>query len=80
MTLQPRVVEELARHGLVTSPGDTPESLRERLNQRYLADVRALKKRQVQGEIPLRDYARHVEALKQSYPLLGLPLQLWGEP
>jgi hypothetical protein len=76
--LLPRVLEELARHGLMPGPDDTPESLRERLNELYLADVRRLKERQVSGEIPLPEYARHVETLKAGYPLLGLPLILWA--
>lgn len=77
--LRPQVLEELARHGLTISPDDTPESLRERLNELYVADVRRLKARQVAGEIRLRDYARHAEALREGYPLLGLPLSLWTE-
>jgi len=73
----PRVLEELARHGLAPGPDDTPELLRERLNELYLADVRRLKERQVSGGIPLTEYARHVESLKDGYLLLGLPLNLW---
>ncbi len=75
--LLPRVLEELARHGLTPGPDDTPASLREQLNELYLADVRRLKQRQVSGEIPLPEYARHVGFLKDGYPLLGLPLDLW---
>jgi hypothetical protein len=71
------VAADLARHGLDPRPGDTPASLRDRLNDRYLEDVRSLKARQRAGEIPLSEYARHVQALKESYPLLGLPLSLW---
>lgn len=79
MNLRPGVVLELSAHGVAPTPEDTPESLRERLNDRYLEEVRHLKTRQVAGEIPLRDYARHTQALKESYPLLGLPLALWTE-
>ena len=78
-SLRPRVAADLARRGLEPRAGDTPASLRERLDDLYLEDVRRLKQRQVSGEIPLSDYARHVEALKESYPLLGLPLSLWEE-
>ena len=77
MSLKPEVLSGLARHGIVPGPGDTPETLRERLNDAYLEDVRRLKERQVRGEFPLREYAAHVQALKESYPLLGLPLDLW---
>jgi hypothetical protein len=78
--LQPQVLAELGRHGVVPADSDTPESLRERLNERYLADVRQLRDRQTAGEIPLKAYAGHVHALKESYPLLGLPLTLWLAP
>jgi len=77
--LRPAVVETLAGLGVVAAPDDTPEQLRERLNERYLEQVRALKQRQQSGEIPLRDYARHVQALKERYAVLGLPLSLWAD-
>lgn len=79
MRLRPAIAAGLARHGIEAAEGDTAEALRERLNDRYLEDVRHLKARQVQGEIPLREYAGHVQALKETYPLLGLPLSLWVE-
>ena len=41
--------------------------------------LETLKQRQGSGEIPLRDYAGHAQELKESYPLLGLPLSLWVE-
>ncbi len=77
--LRPAVLEELTRHGLVPSPGDTPESLRDRLHDAYIAEVRALRARQVAGEIPLSEYAAHVQSLKERFPLLGLPPAMWRE-
>jgi len=77
--LRPAVAEALAGLGVVPAPGDTPEVLRERLNDRYLDEVRALKRRQRAGEIPLREYAGHVQSLKERFDLLGLPLALWPE-
>ena len=71
--------EELERHGIASGSGDTPAALRERLNDVYVAEVRRLRERQVRGEIPLRDYARHVAALRDRFPLLSLPIALWGE-
>jgi len=73
------VVEALAGFGIVPAPGETAEELRERLNDRYLEEVRALKQRQQAGEIPLREYAVHVQSLKERYGLLGVPLELWQE-
>ena len=77
--LRAEVVEGLATHGIVAGPEDTPLTLRERLNEAYLEEVRRLRGRQRAGEIPLSEYAGHVEALKRRYPLLGLPLARWTE-
>ena len=79
MTLRARVRAELERHGLTPGEADTAASLRERLNDRYLEDVRRLRDRQRAGEIPLREYAGAVESLKFRYPLLGLPPEQWTE-
>ncbi len=80
MRLRPAVREGLSRHGLAVGDRDTPASLKERLNELYLEEVRHLRARQRAGEIPLRDYAVRAKELQESYPLLGLPLELWVEP
>lgn len=80
MKLRKSVREALAGHGLAVADADTPAQLKERLNDLYLEDVRRLKARQRAGEIPLRDYAAHTQALKEGFPLLGLPLEMWTEP
>jgi hypothetical protein len=77
--LRPRVADALRAHGIEPAADETPESLRERLNDVYLQEVRRLKERQTGGEIALRDYARHVEALRERFSLLGLPLAHWRE-
>lgn len=74
---RPGVLAELQRHGLQPGPGDTPAALRERLNELYLEQVRALRERQRAGEIALSDYSRHVEELRGRFELLGLPLAAW---
>ena len=79
MRLRPAVLEALASLSVAAAAEDTPEQLRERLNERYLEEVRALRQRQQAGEIPLSDYARHVQALKERYAVLGLPVSLWVE-
>ena len=79
ISLRSSVREDLERHGVTIGPQDTPAMLRERLNDVYVGEVRLLRERQVRGEIPLRDYAQHVWALKARFPLLGLPLELWDE-
>jgi FMN phosphatase YigB (HAD superfamily) len=79
VSLKAAVVAELDRHGITARPGETAESLRERLNERYLEDVRRLRERQRAGLIPLREYAAAADALKRSYPLLSLPASLWPD-
>ena len=79
MRLRPTVVEALASLGFVAADDESPEQLRERLNERYLEEVRALKQRQQAGDIPLGNYARHVQTLKERYAVLGLPVSLWIE-
>jgi hypothetical protein len=77
--LRHAVVEGLLRHGLTLGPEDSPASLRERLNDLYVQDVRRLKARLRSGEITRRDYAGQVQTLSEAYPLLGLPPELWVE-
>jgi hypothetical protein len=69
----------LLGHGITPGPLETPAELRVRLNERYLEEVRALRERQRSGEIPLADYARHVDALRRRFPLLGVPVERWTE-
>ena len=76
-TYRPHVLKALKEHDITPLPDESPEQAKERLNDRYLSGVRNLKSRQLSGEIPLSDYARHAQALKESFPLLGLPLSLW---
>lgn len=79
MKLRPSVRDALAAHGIEAGEDDDPGVLRDRLNEAYLVEVRRLKDRQRAGEIPLREYAAHVEALKRRFALLGLPARLWAE-
>jgi hypothetical protein len=78
--LRPDVARALARHGIALAPGDTAETVRDRLNDLYLEAVRAIRERQRTGEIAKGDYAGHVKRLRDEYSLLGLPLELWEEP
>jgi hypothetical protein len=77
--LKPTVLADLAAHGVEPGEEDSPETLRERLNDAYLVEVRRLRERQRSGEIPLREFGSHVQALKERYPLLGLPLDRWAD-
>jgi hypothetical protein len=77
--LRTSVRDALAAHGIGAREDDDPGALRDRLNEAYLVEVRRLKDRQRAGEIPLPEYAAHVEALKRRFALLGLPARFWTE-
>ncbi len=79
VSLRAEVRAALERHGLTPGTDESPEALRERLNDVYLEDVRRLRASQRAGRIALRDYARAADELKRDYALLGLPLALWNE-
>ncbi|MET0553067.1 MAG: hypothetical protein ABW221_08520 [Vicinamibacteria bacterium] len=80
VALRPEVAEALGRHGVVITPNDTAETLRDKLNDAYLVAVRLIRERQRHGEIARPDYAKHVQALRDEYSLLSLPLPLWTTP
>ena len=77
--LRDSVSKALRAHGIEPSDDDTPASLRERLNDAYLEEVRRLKQRRQAGEIAKVEYADHVAALRDRFPLLGLPVDRWTE-
>jgi hypothetical protein len=78
--LRPAVAAALAAHGVAVSEADTPELLRDRLNDAYLVQVRDIRERQRAGHIPLRGYAQAVQELRDRFALLGVPLEAWTEP
>jgi hypothetical protein len=75
-----RVLEELARHGLVPLPGTSPQQLRDAVRELYKYEIRRLRDARLAGRIPKHDYAAHVVRLRQRYPVLSLPLESWLEP
>jgi hypothetical protein len=77
--IHPSVSKALLALGIEASDDDTAASLRERLNDVYLGEVRRLRERQRAGEIPKADYAAHVAALRDRFPLLSLPVGRWTE-
>jgi hypothetical protein len=72
-----RILDALSEHGLVPLPGTPPERLRDALRDLYRYEIRRLRDTLLAGKIAKRDYAAHVVALRQKYPLLSLPLARW---
>ena len=73
----PRVLEELARHGLIPRPETSPEQLRDAVRDLYKYEIKRLRDRLLAGGIERRHYAAAVIELRQRYPLLSLPTALW---
>lgn len=66
-------------HGIKPDAETPPERVHEFINDLYLYEIRALRKRLLDGLIPKSAYAEHVLELRNRYPVLGLPLQFWTE-
>lgn len=73
------VLAELARHGVAPREETPPELIREYVNDLYVYEIRALRKKQRAGLIPMSEYANHVKELRDRYPILSLPIHLWTE-
>lgn len=74
------VLEELARHGISPREDTPPELVHDFVNNLYLFQIRNLKRKMVDGEIPKDDYANRVDELRRQHPILSLPMRFWLEP
>ena len=72
---RPRVLDELARHGLRPLPTTTTEHLRDAVRDLYRYEIRRLRSELLAGRIAKPDYANGVIELRGRYPLLSLPLR-----
>ena len=74
------VLEELAGHGVIPLDETPPETVHQFVSGLYIFEIRRLKRQLLAGEIPKDDYAKHVEKLRNRYPILSLPIRFWIEP
>ncbi|HSE97519.1 MAG TPA: hypothetical protein VLD57_04560 [Blastocatellia bacterium] len=79
-TYRKEVLEQLSRHGVTPTLASPPELIREFINDLYVYEIRALKGRLRGGEIAMSDYSRRIEALRNRYPVLSLPIKYWTDP
>jgi hypothetical protein len=77
---QQKILDELARHGLVPRPDTAPQQLRDAVRDLYKYEIRRLRDVHRSGGIAKRDYAGHVIALRKRYWLLSIPMELWTRP
>jgi hypothetical protein len=73
------VLAALARHGVRPGDDTPPDLVHDFVNDLYVYEIRALKRKQRAGLIPIRDYADHVKQLRSRYPILSLPVRYWTE-
>ncbi|MEW5976207.1 MAG: hypothetical protein AB1898_10430 [Acidobacteriota bacterium] len=71
------ILEQLISHGLRPTSATPCELVREALVDLYLYEIRRLRDRLKRGEFPKTEYASRVDALRRSYPVLGIPVQAW---
>jgi hypothetical protein len=76
-TYRKEVLEQLSRHGVTPGSETSPEFVREFINDLYVYEIRALRRRLKSGAIEMSDYANQVDALRNRYPILSLPLRYW---
>lgn len=74
------MLEELARHGIIPGDDTPPELIHDFVNALYLFEIRRLRGRLRAGLIAKVEYAPQVEALRNRYPILSLPIRFWTEP
>ena len=71
------VLDELTGHGILPDSDTEVEVVRDYLNALYLYEIRKLRSRMLAGEIPKKEYAGQVLALRKRYPILSIPVQFW---
>ena len=73
----PRILDELARHGLRPLPSTPPQRLRDAVRDLYRHEIKKARAHLLAGRIERRHYAAHIVELRKRYPLLSLPTEFW---
>ncbi|HEX8090282.1 MAG TPA: hypothetical protein VF762_15595 [Blastocatellia bacterium] len=73
------ILTELIRHGVMPRGDTLPETVHDYVNDLYLYEIRALRRKMRAGKIPKHDYANHIKQLRHRYPVLSLPIRYWTE-
>jgi hypothetical protein len=73
----PQVLRMLEAHGLQPRHTTPPRLVRDYLNDLYRYELRRLRDGLLRGAFPRSTYASLVDATRERYALLSLPLSLW---
>ncbi|MEQ1757143.1 MAG: hypothetical protein ABL986_02415 [Vicinamibacterales bacterium] len=76
---RPDIVEALLSHGVRPLPTTPPALVHEFISDLYRFELRRLRDRLVNGEIPKEGYYDRVVELRRKYPLVSLKPQFWTE-
>ncbi|HIC56552.1 MAG TPA: hypothetical protein EYO94_04070 [Acidobacteria bacterium] len=74
---RPAVYEALSAHGVRPKLTTPPELVHEFVSDLYRFELRKLRHRQVNGEIPKHEYSRYVIELRKQYLLISVPIHHW---
>jgi hypothetical protein len=76
-TYDPRILDELAGHGLHPRPSSSPGRLRDAVRDLYKYEIKRLRGELLAGRFEKSEYAGRVMDLRKRYWLLSIPTQLW---
>lgn len=76
-TYDPRILNELARHGLNPRPSSSPGRLRDAVRDLYKYEIKRLRGELLADRFLKSDYAGRIVELRRRYWLLSIPTQLW---
>jgi hypothetical protein len=79
-TYHPRILEELAHHGLQPRPWSTPDRLRDAVRDLYKYEIKRTRGELLAGRFQKSEYAGHIIELRKRYWLLSIPTHLWLTP
>ena len=74
---RPAVYEALSAHGVRPKLTTPPELVHEFVSDLYRFELRKLRHRQVNGEIPKNEYSKYVIELRKQYLLISVPIHHW---
>ena len=74
---RPAVYEALSAHGVRPKLTTPPELVHEFVSDLYRFELRKLRHRQVNGEIPKNEYSSYVIELRKQYLLISVPIHHW---
>jgi hypothetical protein len=74
------VLEQLLVHGVRPTEHTPPQLVRDFVRDLYKYEIRRLRERYMKGAFPKLEYARRVDDLRRSYPVLALLPREFVEP